>query len=160
VAVVTTFVPVMLSRNVQDYRPRLVLRDGALQAVPPATGFLAGLRLRDLFVNELPYMSDARLRESTELTAAVLRETARAARAHGAEPIFAVFSIGPRRELDQHAEAPVVRALFIDQRLPFALIDVHQPELVPYDGHPGPQAHRRIANVLAAALRARLSHAQ
>ena len=160
VAVVTAFVPVMLSRNVQDYRPRLVLRDGVLQLIPPAAGFFAGFRLRDLFVNELPYMTDARLHESTELTAAILRETARTARAHGAEPIFAVFSIGPRRELDQHPEAPVVRALFIDQHLPFALIDVDPAELVPYDGHPGPQAHRRIANVLAAALRARLSRAQ
>jgi hypothetical protein len=159
-AVVATFVPVMLSRNVQDYRARLVLRDGALELVQPARGFLAGLRLRDLFVNELPYMGDADLRRSMELTAAVLRETARTARAHGAEPIFALFSIGPERPLDDHVEAPMVRALFLDQRLPFALIDVDRSELIVGDGHPGPAAHRRIAQVLGSALRARLSRAQ
>jgi len=159
-AVVSTFVPVMLSRNVQDYRPRLVLRGGALELVPPARGFLAGFRLRDLFVNELPYISEADLRDSMELTAAVVRETARTARAHGAEPVFAVFSIGADRALDDHAEASIVRALFVEQRLPFAIIDVHSEELIAGDGHPGPAAHRRIANVLDAVLRARLSHAQ
>ena len=159
-AVVTTFVPVMLSRNAQDYRPRLVLRDGALQLVPPAQGFVAGLRLRDLFVNELPYMSDARLRDSMELTSALLRETARTARAHGAEPLFALFSIGPRRELDDHAEASIVRELFVGQRLPFVLIDVDPSELIMGDRHPGPEAHGRIARVLEEALRARLSRAQ
>jgi hypothetical protein len=159
-AVVTTFVPVMLSRNVQDYRPRLVLRDGALELAPAAEGFFAGLRLRDLYVNELPYMSEAHLRESMQLTAAVLRETARAARARGAEHLFALFSIGPRRELDEHPEAWIVRSLFVDQRLPFALIDVDPPEVIPGDGHPGPEAHRRIAQVLEAALQARSSRAQ
>ena len=159
-AVVSTFVPVMLSRNVQDYRPRLVLRGGALELVPPARGFLARFRLRDLFVNELPYISEADLRDSMELTAAVVRETARTARAHGAEPVFAVFSIGADRALDDHAEASIVRALFVEQRLPFAIIDVHSEELIVGDGHPGPAAHRRIANVLDAVLRARLSHAQ
>ena len=159
-AVVSTFVPVMLSRNVQDYRPRLVLRGGALELVPPARGFLARFRLRDLFVNELPYMSETDLRNSMELTAAVVRETARTARAHGAEPVFAIFSIGADRALDDHAEASIVRALFVEQRLPFAIIDVHSEELIVGDGHPGPAAHRRIANVLDAVLRARLSHAQ
>jgi hypothetical protein len=159
-AVVTTFVPVMLSRNVQDYRPRLVLRDGALQFVPPAEGFLPGLRLRDLFVNELPYMSEAHLRDAMELTATILRETDRAARARGAEHLFALFSIGPPRELEDHAEAWIVRSLFVDQRLPFALIDVDPSELIAGDGHPGPEAHRRIAQVLDSALHARLSRAQ
>ena len=159
-AVVTTFVPVMLSRNVQDYRARLVLRDGALALVPPARGLLAGVRLRDLWVNELPYMSDGDLRDSLRVTAAVLRETARTTRAHGAEPLFAIFSIGGERALDDHAEASIVRALFVDQALPFALIDVQPAELIAGDGHPGPEAHHRIARVLEGALRARVSRAQ
>jgi nucleotide-binding universal stress UspA family protein len=160
VAAVTTFVPVMLSRNVQDYRARLVLRDGALALVAPARRFFAGLRLRDLFVNELPYMSEVDLRESMQLTAAVLRETARTARAHGAEPLFAIFSVGGERTLEDHAEASIVRALFVEQRLPFAIIDVHPAELIAGDGHPGAEAHRRIAQVLDGALRPRLWRAQ
>ncbi len=159
-AVVTTFVPVMLSRNVQDYRPRLAVRNGALELVPPARGFLAGFRLRDLWVNELPYMSEADMRDSMRLTAAILRKTARTTRAHGAEPLFVVFSIGPERALDDHPEAFIVRELFVEQRLPYALVDLHPAELIAGDGHPGPEAHRRIANLLEAALRARPSHAR
>lgn len=159
-AVVTTFVPVMLSRNVQDYRPRLALRDGVLDLIPPTRGFLAGFRLRDLWVNELPYMSEADLRDSMRLTAAIVRETARTTRAHGAEPLFAVFSIGPERALDDHPEAFIVRELFVEQRTPFVLVDIHPAEVIAGDGHPGPEAHRRIAHVLEAALRARLSPAR
>ena len=158
-AAVITFVPIMLSRNVQDYRARLSLRGGALQLVPPPDGFFARLRLRDLLVNELPYLTDGALRESVRLTAAILRETDRAVRSHRAEPIFAVFSIGPRRTLDEHPEGALIRQLFVDQRLPYELIDVERRDLVA-DGHPDPAAHRRAAAVLEAALRPRLSHAQ
>ena len=105
-------------------------------------------------------MSETDLRDSMQLTAAVLRETARTARAHGAEPLFAIFSIGADRALDEHAEAFIVRALFVEQRLPFALIDVHPAELIVGDGHPGPEAHHRIAQVLEGTLRARTSRAQ
>ncbi len=159
-AAVITFVPVMLFRNVQDYRPRLALREGALGLVPPAEGFFARLRLRDLLVNEVRYLSDHGLRESTRLTAAILRESARAARQRGAEPLFAVVSIGRRRTLDEHPEGALLRELFVEQGLPYALVDVDPAELLPWDGHPDPAAHRRIARELVAALRPRLSHAQ
>ena len=159
-AAVITFVPIMLSRNVQDYRPHLALRGEALELVPPAGGFLAGFRLRDLWVNELPYMSEAALRDSMRLTAAIVREAARITRTRGAEPLFAVFSIGPARSFDDHPEAFILRELFVEQRIPFALIDVPPAELIAGDGHPGPEAHRRIAHVLETALRAGLSRAR
>jgi hypothetical protein len=159
-AAVITFVPVMLFRNVQDYRPRLALREGALVLVPPADGFFARLRLRDLLVNEVRYLSDRALRESTQLTAAILRESARAARSRGAEPLFAVISIGTRRTLDEHPEGALLRELLVEQGLPYALVDIDPAELLPWDGHPDPAAHRRIARELVAALRPRLSHGQ
>jgi hypothetical protein len=160
VAAVITFVPIMLSRNLQDYRPRLALRGGALQLVPLSDGFFAHLRLRDLVVNEVPYLGDRTLRESIQLTAAILRETDRTVRSHRAEPLFAVFSIGPWRRLDEHPEGALIRQLFVDQGLPYELIDVDRGDLVPVDGHPGPAAHRRAAAALEAALRPRLSPAQ
>jgi lysophospholipase L1-like esterase len=160
VAVVTTFVPVMLQRSRQDYRPRLVLRGGELHFVPPADGFLARLRLRDLVVNEMPWLGDDALREATRLNAAILRETARVTREHGAEPLFVAISIGAPRTLDQHPEAALLRELFADQGLPYVLVDVAQDELLPWDGHPNAAAHARIARAVEAALRPRLSRAQ
>jgi hypothetical protein len=159
-AAVITFVPVMLYRNVQDYRPRLALREGALALVPPADGFFAHLRLRDLLFNEVRYLSDGALRESTRLTAAILRDSARAARRRGAEPLFAVISIGRPRTLDEHPEGALLRELLVEQGLPYALVDVDPAELLPWEGHPDPAAHRRIAAELERALRPRLSHAQ
>jgi hypothetical protein len=159
-AAIITFVPVMLDRNLQDYRPRLALYEGALVLVPPADGIFAHLRLRDLLVNELRYLSDRGLRESTRLTAAILRESARVARQSGAEPLVAVISIGKRRTLDEHPEGALVRELVVEQGLPYALVDVDPDELLAWDGHPGPAGHRRIASELAAALRPRLSRAQ
>src|SRR6266851_3337033 len=159
-AAVITFVPVMMFRNVQDYRPRLALREGALVLVPPAEGFFAHLHLRDLLVNEVRYLSDLGLRDATRLTAAILRETASVVRRRGAEPLFAVISIGRRRTLDEHPEGALLRELFVEQGLPYALVDVDPADLLPWDGHPDPAAHRRIAAELGAALRARLSPAQ
>jgi len=71
-----------------------------------------------------------------------------------------VFSIGPRRRLDEHPEGALIRQLFVDQGLPYELIDVDRGDLVPVDAHPGPAAHRRAAAALEAALRPRLSPAQ
>ena len=159
-AAVITFVPLMLVRNVQDYRPRLVLREGALVPVPPAEGLFAGLRLRDLLFNEVRYLSDQGLRDSVRLTAAILRESARAARQRDAQPLFAAISIGKRRTLEEHPEGALLRELLVDQGLPYVLVDIDPAELLPWDGHPGPAAHRRIARELAAALRPRLSHTQ
>ncbi len=159
-AAVITFVPVMMFRNVQDYRPRLALREGALVLVPPAEGFFAHLHLRDLLVNEVRYLSDLGLRDATRLTAAILRETASVVRRRGAEPLFAVISIGRRRTLDEHPEGALLRELFVEQGLPYALVDVDPADLLPWDGHPDPAAHRRIAAELETALRQRLSPAQ
>lgn len=153
VAAVTTFVPVMLSRNPQDYRPRLALRQGSLTLVPPAEGFFGRLRVRDLLVNEMPYFGERAIRESMRLTAEILRETDRSTRAHGAQPLFAIFSIGPRRAPEAHPEWWIVRDLFVEQGLPWALIDLDPSELLPGDGHPDAAAHRRIAGTLEAALR-------
>lgn len=147
VAVVTTVIPAQLYRNRRDDRPHLVLRDGAL-ALLPASG--PHLRLRQLLVNDLPYLGEAGLRESLELTHAILRATAEATRARGAVPLFVVPSFGPPRPLDAHPEAFIVRALVDD--LPHIVVDVDPAHEFPGDGHPDPEGARQIAAAIADAL--------
>jgi hypothetical protein len=157
VAMVMVVPLIQLERNLQDYRPRLVLEDGALRLVPPAQGALARLRLRDVAINELPLLGETKLRRAIAVTAAELREAARVARAHGAEPIFLVPMVGPQRPIDAHDEAQFLRPLFIEQGLPFVPVDVDRGELLPFDGHPGVAASQRIATALADALSPRLA---
>ena len=143
VALVETVLPVQLQRNIQDDRARLVLRDGTLELVPASA---SRLRLRELFVNQLPWLSDARLEESMELTRAILRETARAARARGAKVLFVVPSLDPA-----HAAQPMLDALLAG--LPHLVVDVDRSRLMPYDGHPDERGAEQLADAIAAALR-------
>jgi len=147
VAVVQTFLPVQLQRNVQDYRPRLVLRDGALVLAPAASGLFAGSRLRDLLVNELPVLWEGKLRESLAVTAAVVREVAAKARAKGAKPLFVVPALDSQRNLGW-----LVGALFDDQGIPVVVARVDSAHILPYDGHPDAEATQAMAAQVERAL--------
>jgi len=146
-AVVTTVLPVQLSRNLHDDRPHLVLREGGLVLVP-ASG--VHLRLRQLLFNDLPYLSEGGLQRSLTLMRAILRATASASRARGARPLFVVPSFGPPRTLDAHPEAFMVRALM--DGLPHILVDLDLECVIAGDGHPNPEGSRRIAAAIAEAL--------
>lgn len=143
VALVETVLPVQLHRNIQDNRARLVLRDDALELAPASA---SRLRLRELFVNQLPYLPDARLAASMEVTRRILEETARVARAHGAKMLFVTPSFDP-----SHAAQPVLDALLAG--LPHLVVDVDPALLMPWDGHPDERGATRIADAIAAALR-------
>ncbi len=149
IAVVTTVMPVQLYRNLHDDRPHLVLRDGALMLAPASA---SRLRLRQLFVNDLPYLGEAGLEKGLRLTHAILHETAAAARARGAQPLFVVPSFGSPRPLDAHPEAFIVHALLDD--LPHIVVDIDPAHLLPGDGHPDPEGARQIAAAVAEALAA------
>jgi hypothetical protein len=146
-AVVTTVLPVQLYRNLHDDRPHLVLRGGRLELAPASA---SNLRLRQLLVNDLPYLSDASLRKSLELTRAILHATAEAARARGAKALFVFPSFGPPRPLEVHPEAFLVRALVDD--LPHVLVDIDPAHRLPVDGHPDPEGARQLAAAIAEAL--------
>ncbi len=157
VAVLTVFIPLQLRRSLQDYRPRLVLRGDQLDWQPAANGFLSRWRLRDLLVNELPYLSDRALSRAMATNAAIVRETGAAARARGAEPLFIIPSFGPPRTLGEHAEGRIVRELFERQSEPYLLIDIDRSHIMPEDWHPDAAAARQIASTVADALRPRLA---
>ena len=146
-AVVTTVLPVQLSRNLRDDRPHLVLQGGALVEAPASE---SRSRLRQLFANDIPYLSETALQRSLALTRAILHATAAAARARGARPLFVVPSFGPPRPLEAHREAFVVRALLDD--LPHVVVDIDPRHALPADDHPDAEGARQIAIATAEAL--------
>jgi hypothetical protein len=155
VATVTLFLPVQLGRNLQDDKPRLVLGpSGALELVPAATDFVSRLRLRKLLWNDLPYLGNGAIDRTLALTSTVLRQTAQRTRARGARPVFVIPSYGPPRTLDEHPEAWIVRALFVQQGLPFVLVDIPSDLLLNGDAHPGPRGAAKIAAAIERALAA------
>jgi hypothetical protein len=146
-AVVTLVLPVQLHRNIQDDRPRLLMRGGALVTEPASR---SPFRLRQVFVDEIPYLSETQLQRSLKVTREILHATAGAARARGAVPLFAVPSIGPPRLPAARPEAFVVESLLDD--LPHVVVDIPRSELIPFDGHPDRAGAARIADAIAAAL--------
>jgi lysophospholipase L1-like esterase len=149
-AVVTVFIPDQIRRNVDRWRPRLALgADGALAPAPPS----GGLRLAKL-LQALPYHGDEGLR----VTAAVLRATADAARAHGAVPLFVVTNYGGRCRCEPGREAWIVEELFVRQGLPFVRVDLEPADRLPglLERHPNARGARRIADAIERALSERL----
>jgi hypothetical protein len=148
VAVVTTVLSVQLYRNRHDDRPHLVLRDGALALAPASPSHS---QLRQLFVNDLPYLSEPALQESLTLTRAILHATAAAARERGAQPLFVFLSFGPPRPVDDHPEAFIIHGLLDELR--YLLVDLAPERMLPRDfGHPDAEGARQIANAVAEAL--------
>jgi hypothetical protein len=143
VALVMTVLPVQLHRNLQDDRPHLVLRDGTLE-LAPASG--SSLRLREIFVNRLPYLSDARLARSLTLTRAILEATAREARERGARPLFVVPGYD-----SSHPEAFAMMPLL--EGLPHVAVTLQPERILPWEGHPDPIGAQQIADAAASALR-------
>ena len=154
VATVTLFVPLQLGRNLHDDRPRLVLGPtGELDFVPPATDFLSRLRIRKLLWNGLPYLGDQGDRPDTDPDL-------------GDPPRDEHPDTGPRSDAAlrdprstartgrsvEHPEAWIVRALFVQQEIPFILVDIPPDQLLNGDSHPGPRGDETIAAAILAAL--------
>jgi hypothetical protein len=143
VALVMTVLPVQLHRNLQDDRPHLVLREGNLE-LAPASG--SSLRLREIFVNRLPWLSDARLARSMTLTRAILEATVREVRDRGARPLFVLPGYD-----SSHPEAFAMRPLL--EGLPHIAVTLAPERILPWDGHPDPAGAQQIADAIASALR-------
>lgn len=140
-ALVSTVLPVQLRRNLNDARPHLELRGGALA---PAVAFAPRILLRELLVNDLQVLPEWRLQASLALTRALLEATAREARVHGARPLFLVPLFGP--------EPALIGELL--HGLPHVVVSLEPARIMPWDGHPDAQGAQQLADAVVAALRA------
>jgi hypothetical protein len=140
VAIVTFTLPVQLSRNLHDYRPRLALEDGALVAKPAVH---SALQLRNLFANEFRYTSEGSLQRSLALTHAIFVATQKAAEARGAKALFVepLFDIAPPE---------VMTSLLAD--FPHAIVRLGRAQILPGDGHPNADGAKALARAIADAL--------
>lgn len=132
---VSTVLPVQLHRNLDDSRPHLELRDGALAAAP---AFAPRILLRELLADRVQLMPEWRLRKSLALTRAILDATAQEARAHGARPLFVAPVYGAEPEL----LAELLRGL------PAVVVQLDPQRIMPWDGHPDAQGARQIADAI------------
>lgn len=147
-AVVMVVLPLMLGRNLIDDHPRLNER---LEVLPPSG---SRLRLRSLFVNQIPFRSEADIAGSARLTRALLLEVARRART----ALFLVLSPGPDRPLEAHSEAQLLHQLFDGSGLRWALVDLDESER--WDGHPNARGARKLAAAVESALREAIASAR
>ena len=139
VALVSTVLPVQLHRNLNDARPHLELRDGALIESP---AFRPRILLRELIVDDLQVLPEWRLQRALRLTRAILEATVREAQLHGARPLFVAPLFEPEPEL--------VRELL--EGLPHVAVRLAPERILPWDGHPDPRGARQIADAIVAAL--------
>ncbi len=145
-AVVTLFLPNQIRRNVEPWRSRLALGPGgALELIAPS----GAPRIARL-AQELPYHGD----EPLQVTAAILRATADAARARGAFPLFVVTNYGPPCLREEGREAWIVDELLVGQGLPFVRVDLAPEDRLPglFERHPSLRGTRKIAAAVEHAL--------
>jgi hypothetical protein len=155
VAVVTLFVPFMLSRNFHHWRTHLELDgQGHITVVGPSSLVGPQSRLAHLLFDGVPYRDDAFTRRSVDLLRAIFADTGARARARGAYPLFVIPTYGPSRPLDQRGDGWLIRELFESQGLPYLLVDIDPNDIVPGDGHPSAAGAALIARQVTAALRA------
>jgi hypothetical protein len=133
--------PVREHRNLNDARPHLELSDGSL-ALEPAVR--PRILLRELIADELQFLPEFRLRKSLALTRAILEETARVAREHGARPLFVTPLFGP--------ETALVGEML--EGLPHVIVSIDPARIMHWDGHPDAQGARQIADAVVSALQA------
>jgi hypothetical protein len=151
-AVVTSFMPFMVSRVAEDYKMRLVVDDhGELQLIPTASVWWWSSILRWKW--HRLYHGDLALRTA----AAVVRATAERARARGAATLFVVTDYGPPCLRGRESAGSLVRTLFDDQKIPYVYVP-NDPEWAaipterPYH-HPDARWAQAVAPKVEAELR-------
>jgi hypothetical protein len=142
VAVVSLFVPTLVTRNMEDDRPHLGAGLVWMPAVPR-------WRLDRLFRLLVPYRSAAAIDAGVSLTRDVLRATDALARARGARPLI----LAPRFRAEPPAEQGLRQRVLGDLDALSVTVDLDPSWTIPHDGHPDARAAHAIAAAVAARLR-------
>jgi hypothetical protein len=132
-----------------EHHPRMRLLDGKLARVEPEPQWKRDIRLRKLFLDA--YHDEAVVDD----VRAIVRATRDLGASRGAPVVF-VFTNAAEPCVDVKGKAPwLFRTLFEDQGIPGVRVDLAPTtRLTDGDVHPGPQAHRQLADAIEGALRA------
>jgi hypothetical protein len=147
VAIVTVFLPTMISRLERVDHPRMVFDGVEVKLVPPS--FVQNLRLTQAFRESFDFHAEWAI----QTTAEVFRRTARLAEERGARAIFVTPYLGKKPRGDEYLiEEVLVRQglIVIDPDFDF--------EPIPVDNHPNAASTRRLAEAIVAAIQAALAH--
>lgn len=142
VAVVSLFVPTLVTRNMDDDRPHL----GAGLVWMPAVN---RWRLDRLFRLIVPYRSLSAIDTGVLLTREILRATIALVRSRGARPLILL----PRFTSESPAEEALRQRVLEDLNAVSVRVDLDPSWTIPHDGHPDARAAHAMATALAARLR-------
>lgn len=144
VALVVPFMARTFDRNLDRDRPHLDAGLGWHPAEPPP------FRLVELARRVTRYRSTDSIAQGVAMTRAAIARIFALARARGARPLLLVPQFLPESEREREVRRDVLDSAHI----PYLLVPVPAEERSPTHGHPDPRGARRIAEAVAAALRA------
>jgi hypothetical protein len=151
VAVVTLVLSRTISRITYRLTPRLALaQDGSFETVGPGPRLWWSSPIRNTVVERIWHYDDD---EAIDVGRAALRETARAARAHGAFPLFVWTNYDLPCLPDAQGTPAIYRSVFDGLDVAHILVDIPPAERLTGDQHPGVTGHDHIAAAIEAVLR-------
>ena len=141
VAIVTVFLPTLVSRVERVDHPRMVFDGPEVMLVAP--GFVQNLRLTQAFRESFDFHAEWAI----QTTAEAFRRTAALAKTRGARALFVAPYLGKKPRGDGY---------LIDELLVRQGLDVLDPDFdfepIPADGHPNAASTRRLAEAIAKEL--------
>jgi hypothetical protein len=152
---VVAVVTLVLSRTINRITYRLTSHlalapDGSLETVGPGPRLWWSSPIRNTVVEKIWHYDDG---EAVDVARAALRETARAARAHGAYPLFVWTNYDLPCLPDARGTPAIYRTVFDGLEVTHILVDIPVSERLTGDQHPGAIGHEHIAAAIEAALR-------
>ncbi|MEO8799538.1 MAG: hypothetical protein ABI551_16720 [Polyangiaceae bacterium] len=149
VAVITLVLPTLLSRDLVQTRPRLVLAsDGSFETAAAAPQWWLDSPVRKIAKRVFPYHDASPI----QLARAIFAETKRMSEARGAFPLFVYTTWGDWCMAPSDGVPALPQRLFEGQDLHWIEVPLNPNEVDHTTYHPTPKAQRQLADAIEKAL--------